>query len=462
MAEEPRVIVVDDEEPMLEWLSIFLEQNGFRVQCFSSGKDAVESGKSDPPDVLVVDIKMPGMSGLETFSLIKENSPDLIGIVMTAYSSVETAVNAIRQGASDYLIKPFQAEQLLIAIEKALGSRKIERENRDLRQKVKHDFDFRSIIGKSRSILHLLEQVRMVAGNRSTVLITGESGTGKELVARAIHQNSRRSDGPFLGVSCGSFSPNLLESELFGHKRGSFTGAHRDKEGLLVASSGGTFFLDEIGELERDLQVKLLRALQERQVRPVGATGSISFDTRIVAATNRDLNSMVDSGEFRSDLYYRLNVIPINVPALRDRVVDIPILIEHFIERNEGIPDKEFTPDALNVLRQYRWPGNVRELENLVERLCVMTRGNLIDVDELPQFLFQKIEPPVRRRKGDTVLPIMATQMETPLLKDIEKAWILFVLEHAADGQKRKAARLLGINESTLHRKLDKYSSEES
>jgi len=192
MAEEPRVIVVDDEEPMLDWLSIFLEQNGFRVQCFSSGKDAVESGKSDPPDVLVVDIKMPGMSGLETFSLIKESSPDLIGIVMTAYSSVETAVNAIRQGASDYLIKPFQAEQLLIAIEKALGSRKIERENRDLRQKVKHDFDFRSIIGKSRSILHLLEQVRMVAGNRSTVLITGESGTGKELVARAIHQNSRR------------------------------------------------------------------------------------------------------------------------------------------------------------------------------------------------------------------------------------------------------------------------------
>lgn len=455
-----RIMVVDDEEPMLEWLSIFLDHAGYRVDCFSDGRKALEAGEAKPPDVLVVDIKMPGISGLEVFSRLKELSPDLAGIVMTAYSSVETAVTAIRHGASDYLLKPFQADQLLLAIEKAIGAKKMARENVELRRRVRRDFDFSRIVGKSKPILELLEQIRIVAEGQSTVLITGESGTGKELVARAIHQNSSRADGPFLGVSCGSFSRNLLESELFGHRRGAFTGAHRDKDGLLVAASGGTFFLDEIGELDRDLQVKLLRALQERHVRPVGATRTIPFDTRIVAATNRNLKEMVDSGDFRPDLFYRLNVIPLEVPALRNRRDDIPLLILHFMERNDCLPECVFSSDAINALSEYDWPGNVRELENLVERLCVMSRKETLDRSDLPDFILSGEKVQVKHESVS--LPVLESAEAAPAtLKAMEKAWILYVLEHRAGGQKRKAARLLGINESTLHRKLDRYIGED-
>jgi DNA-binding NtrC family response regulator len=455
-----RVMVVDDEEPMLEWLSIFLEQAGYGVECHSDGRTALEAGRHNPPDVLVVDIKMPGISGLEVFSRLKEQSPDLTGIIMTAYSSVETAVTAIRHGASDYLLKPFQADQLLLAIERALGARRMARENVELRKRVRKDFDFSRIVGKSEPIVKLLEQIRVVAGKPSTVLITGESGTGKELVARAIHQNSERAQGPFLGVSCGSFSRNLLESELFGHRKGAFTGAHRDKDGLLVAASGGTFFLDEIGELDRELQVKLLRALQERTVRPVGANDSVPFDTRIVAATNRDLQEMVDSGDFRSDLFYRLNVIPLKVPALRERPGDIPHLVNHFISGREGIPSRTFTEGAIEALSAYAWPGNVRELENLVERLCVMSESETIDVPDLPDYILAGGFPSDAGTAGEVpgTLPADASAVT---LREMEKAWILYVLEHRAGGQKRRAAQLLGINESTLHRKLDKYDGEE-
>jgi DNA-binding NtrC family response regulator len=454
-----RVMVVDDEEPMLEWLSIFLEQAGYHVDCYSDGRAALDAGEASHPDVLVVDIKMPGISGLEVFSRLKEQSPDIVGIVMTAYSSVETAVTAIRHGASDYLLKPFQADQLLLAIEKALGNRRIARENVELRRRVRRDFDFSRIVGKSRPVLELLEQIRVVAGKQSTVLITGESGTGKELVARAIHHNSSRADGPFMGVSCGSFSRNLLESELFGHRKGAFTGAHRDKDGLLVSASGGTFFLDEIGELDRELQVKLLRALQERQVRPVGATRTVPFDTRIVAATNRDLQEMVDNGDFRSDLYYRLNVIPLKVPALRERRGDIPHLIRHFIDSREGVPSREFTDQAVEALGAYRWPGNVRELENLVERLCVMSASDVIDASDLPEYILSREETP--SAPGDAPCSLPEADAPPATLREMEKAWILYVLEHRADGQKRRAAKLLGINESTLHRKLDRYLGED-
>ncbi|NLH79057.1 MAG: sigma-54-dependent Fis family transcriptional regulator, partial [Acidobacteria bacterium] len=282
------------------------------------------------------------------------------------------------------------------------------------------------------------------------------------LVARAIHYNSRRSSGPFLAVNCGSFTSTLLESELFGHLKGSFTGAHKDKDGLLVAASGGSFLLDEVSELDRDLQVKLLRALQERQVLPVGGTKPVPFDVRLIAATNVDLKARVDAGDYRADLYYRLNVIPLHVPALRERAADIPLLIERFnklYSSKFGAPLKKLTPEAMKALRQYPWPGNVRELENLVERLCVMVRGETIDVRDLPEtFLGIEAAPALAPEPNAPAATPFPAAGPLPPLHDIEEAWIRFVLDHRAGGQKKLAAKLLGIDESTLHRKLDRYS----
>ena len=456
------VFVVDDEQSMLEWLSVLLEQKGYEVRCFSNARKALRAAKEGPPDVLLSDIKMPQMSGIELFGHMKRQRDDLIGVFMTAFSSVDTAVGAIREGASDYLLKPFEVEQLNLSMEKALKQRRMERENRQLKKQVKHDYDFSSITGKSETLLQVLEQVRMVADKKSTVLITGESGTGKELVARALHYNSSRSEGPFLGVNCGSFSRSLLESELFGHVKGSFTGAHRDKEGLLVAASGGTFFLDEVSELHPELQVKLLRALQERQVLPVGGTEHREFDVRLVAATNRKLKERVDKGDFRADLYYRLNVIPIHVPALRERPEDIPLLVERFMEENcqrHGIGSKELTDDALRVLREYPWPGNVRELENMVERICVMTAAETVSPEDLPGLLTGRSQTAPTQPADSQAAAEPAAQ---PTLKEIEKAYTYYILEHRADGQKRLAAQILGIDESTLHRRLDRYRREEN
>ncbi len=465
MTEQLRLMIVDDEKPMLEWLSILLEQHGYDVSCYSRGEDALRAAMPDPPDVAVVDVKMPGMSGLELLEKLRERSQDIIGIVMTAFSSVDSAVDAIRKGASDYLIKPFEVDQLLVAIEKAQGERILRRENRDLRQKVRTHFSMKGIIGKSRPMVDLLEKVRMVADKESTVLISGESGTGKELIARALHYHSSRSDRPFLGVNCGSFSRNLLESELFGHVKGSFTGAHRDKEGLLVAASGGTFFLDEVGELDRELQVKLLRALQERQVLPVGGTKHIPFDARLVAATNADLKSMVDGGDFRTDLYYRLNVIPLHVPPLRERRSDVPLLVEKFLEdfaRENGVGARTVTDEAMDVLKGYDWPGNVRELENVIERVCVMSGGSAIDIPDLPDFLTEEVHPsgeePEEEAAPARTHGALKGDGEPPTLQEIEKAYTMYVLEHRAGGQKRLAAKLLGINESTLHRRLERYA----
>ncbi|KZD19886.1 MAG: hypothetical protein AO394_09450, partial [Candidatus Fermentibacter daniensis] len=414
------------------------------------------------PDIALVDLRMPGMDGIDLLSELRRLNPELVGIIMTAYSSIDSAVKAMRQGASDYLIKPFEVEQLMISLERSLKVREVLTENRVLRRQVRTSFDFSEIVGKTEVMLQLLEQVRIVADKESTVIITGESGTGKELVARAIHYNSRRSSGPFLAVNCGSFTSTLLESELFGHVKGAFTGAHKDKDGLLVAASGGSFLLDEVSELDRDLQVKLLRALQERQVLPVGGTKHVPFDVRLIAATNVDLKSRVDAGEYRADLYYRLNVIPLHVPALRERAADIPLLIERFnklYSSRFGAPLKKLTPEAMNALRRYPWPGNVRELENLVERLCVMVRGETVDVDDLPETFLGVEAAPARASEPDA--PEAAPFPESgvlPPLHEIEEAWIRFVLDHRAGGQKKLAAKLLGIDESTLHRKLDRYA----
>lgn len=459
------VMIVDDEKPMLEWLSILLEQQGYSVMCFSDGRKAVTEGRKNMPDILVVDVKMPGISGLEVLSRLREIAPELIGIVITAFSSVDSAVQAMRKGATDYLIKPFEVDQLLVAIEKALGEQKIRKENRELRKKIRSRFSIEGIIGKSKPIIDLLDEVRMVADKDSTILITGESGTGKELIARAIHSISPRAENPFLGVNCGSFSHSLLESELFGHLKGSFTGAHRDKEGLLVAAKGGTFFLDEVGELDRELQVKLLRALQEHQVLPVGGTKHIPFDARIIAATNANLKEMVNRDDFRPDLYYRLNVIPLHVPALRDRASDIPILLDRFIKNyseETGEATRVITREASEALMNYSWPGNVRELENVVERVCVMTSGSEITFADLPDFIKEPAVSDSGIFAGITsgVESTVSTVKATPTLDVIEKAYTLYILEHRAEGQKRLAAKLLGINESTLYRRLEKYAKD--
>ncbi|MCD4848655.1 MAG: sigma-54 dependent transcriptional regulator [Candidatus Aegiribacteria sp.] len=459
------VMIVDDEKPMLEWLSILLEQQDYSVKCFSDGRKAVAEGRKNMPDILVVDVKMPGISGLEVLSRLREKSPELISIVITAFSSVDSAVQAMRKGATDYLIKPFEVDQLLVAIEKALGEQKIRKENKELRKKIRSRFSIEGIIGKSKPIIDLLDEVRMVADKDSTILITGESGTGKELIARAIHSISPRADKPFLGVNCGSFSHSLLESELFGHLKGSFTGAHRDKEGLLVAAKGGTFFLDEVGELDRELQVKLLRALQEHQVLPVGGTKHISFDARIIAATNANLKEMVSRDDFRPDLYYRLNVIPLHVPALRDRSSDIPILLDKFIKdyyEETGETARTITGEAREALICYSWPGNVRELENVVERVCVMTSGSEITFTDLPDFIKEQAvtDSGVFEEKTSEAESAVPAGKDTPTLDEIEKAYTLYVLEHRSRGQKRLAAKLLGINESTLYRKLEKYAKD--
>jgi len=466
MDRQLRVMVVDDEQAMLEWLSILLEQHGYRVDCFSNGEKALAAASEEMPDVVVVDVKMPGIDGLELLSRLRRMEPEVIGIVMTAFSSVDSAIDAIRKGASDYLIKPFEVDQLLVAIEKAMGHRSVRLENRELKRKVTRRFSMEGIVGKSRPILDLLEKVRLVADRDSTVLISGESGTGKELIARAIHYGSARAERPFFAVNCGSFTHSLLESELFGHVKGSFTGAHRDKEGLLVAARGGTFLLDEVSELDRELQVKLLRALQERQVLPVGGTRYVSFDARLVAATNRNLKELVESGAFRDDLYYRLNVIPMHVPSLRERASDIPLLVDRFLEvyaSESGDGPRSFSPAALERLMEYSWPGNVRELENVVERLCVMIRGPVIEERDLVGVLRAATPIPLGAPPAageDRPVPGALPPGEaSPTLREIEKAWTFYVLEHRAGGRKRLAARMLGINESTLHRRLERYAA---
>ncbi len=454
------ILLVDDEESMIEWLNVLLEQDGYNVTSFSHPEDALSWSEQNRVHVLISDIKMPAMNGLELFAKMQETHPDMAGIFMTAFSSVDTAVKAVRQGASDYLLKPFKTGQMLAAIEKAVREKKITAENRALKQKLSKEYNFQGIIGKSEPILKLLELVRKVADQPSTVLISGESGTGKELISKAIHNNSIRKDDPFVGINCGSLSPNLLESELFGHKKGSFTGAYRDKEGLMIAAGRGTLFLDEIGELNKDLQVKLLRAIQEKQVRPVGDTSTMPFRGRLICATNRDLEDMVNRGSFRKDLFYRLNVLPLVVPPLRERKEDVPMLVKHFMEKG-SYPGKTLSEESLEIFTGYSWPGNVRELQNIIERVCVMSSTNTIQADELPGCLSgsdeRKDRSPASFKESDNSdVPVL------PVLAQIEKAWTYYVLEKKAGGEKRAASKILGINETTLHRRLEKYKREDN
>jgi two-component system response regulator HydG len=448
----PRILVVDDEVSILNTLEILLRREGFEVSVAKSGREALERFEESPPDVVLTDIRMPGVTGLDLLAQIRERDPETPVILMTAQASLQSAVQAVNQGAFYYLQKPFVNGELVALCRRAAETRELKRENRALRREIRRrDRSSASRpVGRNRSFMEVLKLAETVAPTDSTVLITGESGTGKEILARYIHALSEREGGPFVSINCGALPETLLESELFGHVKGAFTGAVRDKVGLLVAAKGGTFFLDEVGEMSPALQVKMLRALQEREVVPVGATEPVPIDVRIIAATNRDLEQEIRRGTFRSDLYYRLNVITLHLPPLRERRDDIPLLTEHFLrvlaERTGASQPLKVSPEAMEALQSYDWPGNVRELENALERAAVLCQGDVLTPGELPARVVERQPEPLVSEKPPA----------NPTLEVIERAYIYWVLK-AEGGNKARAAEVLGIDPSTLYRKLNRY-----
>jgi DNA-binding NtrC family response regulator len=447
------ILIVDDETAILDTLQILLRGEGFEVAVATSGQDAIERWDQLRPDLVLSDIRMPGMSGIDLLSAVRERDPDLPVILMTAQASLQSAMQAVNQGAFYYLQKPFKNAELLALCRRATESHHLKRENRELRREIHRRDSGRAQrpVGSHRSFLDVVKLAETVAPTDSTVLITGESGTGKEVVARYIHALSEREGGPFISVNCGALPETLLESELFGHVKGSFTGAVRDKQGLLVAATGGTFFLDEVGEMSPALQVKLLRTLQEREVVPVGATASVPTDVRVIAATNRDLDQEIRRGHFRSDLYYRLNVITLHIPPLRERGEDVLLLADHFLGTHgrERGRDLSLGDDVAAALLRYDWPGNVRELENALERAAVISGGDRLDIESLP----------ARVAEPQPAALVTAEPPANPTLEVIERAYILWVLG-AEGGNKSRAAEVLGIDPSTLYRKLNRYGVE--
>lgn len=426
-----------------------LEDEGYRVLSADSAETALEIFSANDVSVTLTDIKMAGMDGLELLDQIKAIDSEALAIMITAYSSVDSAIAALRKGAYDYVTKPFINEDLLQTVRNAIRTKELFRENRSLRRELDKHYSFSEIIGTSASLRDVFRIVEKVADTNASVLIEGESGTGKELIARAIHYKSRRAAKPFLAVNCGALPESLLESELFGHVKGSFTGAVNDKKGLFRASDGGTLMLDEIGEMPPALQVKLLRALQEREVTPVGSTLPVKFDARIVAATNKNLEKEVAENRFREDLFYRLNVIEINLPPLRARREDIPLLAKHFIAeiaKEQNTTEKTIAREALSALINYGWQGNVRELQNAIERAFILSN------DEI---LLENLPPKIRAGAANNY-EMRDPEGLRPTLEEIERRYILEVLR-SANEDKTAAAEILGIDLSTLYRKLKRY-----
>ena len=453
-AGEPRLLVIDDEQSILDSLRILLRNEGFSVVTAHGGKEGMAALSRDNPDIVLTDIRMPHATGVEILAAARQQDPDVPVILMTAQATLQSAMQAVNEGAFYYIQKPFRNDELLAIIKRAAEHRNLRLENRTLKQEIKRRerHDHARPVGGSKSWIDVLRLAETVAPTDSTVLIQGESGTGKEVIARYIHELSTRTEGPFQSINCGALPESLLESELFGHVKGSFTGAVRDKMGLFTAAAKGTFFLDEIGETTPATQVKLLRVLQHREVIPVGATEPIPIDTRLLAATNRDLEEEIKRGSFRSDLYYRLNVIAIHVPPLRNRREDIPLLVDYFLqrtaaERNEE--PKQPTEEVLEALQSYDWPGNVRELENALERAVILSSGGKIDAKALPERVTERRAEPLISEKVIT----------NPTLESIERAYILWVLQ-SEGGNKSRAAEVLGIDPSTLYRKLSRYGVE--
>ncbi len=440
-----KVLVVEDEELMRTILRTLLEGEGYEVFTTDSAEAAIRVFPDHDIAVTLTDIKMAGMDGLALLDRIKSIDAHAIVIIMTAFSSVDSAIAALRKGAYDYVTKPFVNEDLLQRVRNAIHSRVLFVENRSLRRELNRQYNFHEIVGSSETMQRVFDLVAKVADTSTNVLILGESGTGKELIARSLHFNSSRSAKPFLAVNCGALPESLLESELFGHMKGSFTGAVADKKGLFRSAEGGTLFLDEIGEMALPLQVRLLRALQEHEVMPIGSSTPQKFDARIIAATNRDLENEVAAGNFREDLFYRLNVIEISLPPLRERPEDIPALVRHFLSktaRAQNSMGKPISEETVNALRSYAWPGNVREMENAVERAFILS-GDEIGLGSLPGKI---------KNAGSAELNFA----EENSLESVERRHILDTLE-SVDGDKITAARRLGIDLSTLYRKLKRY-----
>lgn len=443
----PRVLVVDDEEIIRDSLSFILQKEGYDVQQAANGQEAFEKVKENPPDVIITDIEMPGMKGVELLEKVSHVSPQTFVIIITAYGSIETAIQALRKGAYDYILKPLDFDEMVLRVRRLMDFKRLALENQMLRQEINREYDFHNIIGQSAAMRRVFRTIERVSQSGGTVLITGKSGTGKELVARAIHHNGARKQYRFVPVNCGAIPDNLFESELFGHKKGAFTDAVSDKDGMFKVANGGTLFLDEVSETPLHLQVKLLRALEQKEITPVGGTTPLKIDVRIIAATNQNLAQLVEQGKFRDDLYYRLNVIEINLPSLSERHEDVPLLVQHFLEkfRSEmGKPIKGVDNKVMHLLMNRTWKGEVRELQNVIERAMIFCDGDYITTKELPES--------VRGEVGEEVVPEEDTRLKEAV-RQFEKSHIIDLLTRY-DYDKEKAAAALDISVSTLYRKM--------
>jgi two-component system response regulator PilR (NtrC family) len=451
-----KLLIVDDEKSMREFLAIVLRKEGYYVATAADGQAALQQIEQDIFDLVMTDIKMPGMDGLALLRAVKQTSPRTIVLMITAFASTENAVEAMRAGAYDYLTKPFQIDEVKLLIKKALDHRGLEEENRRLKEQF-HQLDgFEQIIGRGSGMQRVLDLIHKVADSSSNVLIFGESGTGKELAARALHSHSHRRDKPFVTINCSALPESLLESELFGHMKGSFTGAVSNKEGLFEVADEGTIFLDEIGDTSPAIQVKLLRVLQEKEFRRIGGTKDIRVDVRVIAATNKDLEKAVAEGAFREDLYYRLDVIPIHLPPLRERREDVPVLVEHFLHKyghSAAVPVTGLAPGALQVLTGHEWRGNVRELEHLIERAVTLATGPLLTPDLLSACL-QRPDAASGRAIVEE-LPPEGLNLEE-LVNRLERKLLLQALDRSG-GVKKRAAELLGLNFRSFRYRLEKY-----
>lgn len=453
-----RILVVDDEESIREFLEIMLKKEGYEITLAEDGQKAKDLLTKKTFDMIISDLQMPHVTGIELLKHVKESYPDTVFMLITAFGTTETAVEAMKMGAYDYLTKPFKIDEVRLNIQNALRSRNLEVENRSLKKELVKEYSFQNMVGNSQAMHAIYDMVKRVAQTPTNVLITGESGTGKEVVAKAIHYNGPLKDRPFVTVNCGAIPENLMESEMFGHKKGSFTGAVADKAGLFEVADGGTLFLDEVGELPLTIQVKLLRAIQERVIRRVGATDDMKVDVRIIAATNRNLEEMVQKGGFRQDLFYRLNVINIRTPGLRDRRDDIPLLANHFLKKYNERLNKNIgaiSVEAMEILKKYDYPGNVRELENMIERTVALEGGATILPESLP--------PMVNTSSGRK----MASSNEIEIGDDgvdldkvmgqIEKELLIKAI-HSAGGVKKRAAKLLHISFRSMRYRIEKYN----
>lgn len=454
---KPRILVVDDEESIREFLEIMLKKEGYEITTAEDGQIALDLMKKKSFDMVISDMQMPNVTGMELLKKVKEQSPDIVFMMITAFATTETAVEAMKIGAFDYITKPFKIDEVRINIANALRSSSLEFENRTLKKELVKENVFQNLVGNTEPMHRVFEMVRRVSQTPTNILVTGESGTGKEMIAKAIHYNGPLKEKPFIPVNCGAIPESLMESEMFGHKKGSFTGAVVDKVGLFEAADGGTIFLDEVGELPLSIQVKLLRAIQERVIRRVGAVDDLHVNVRIIAATNRDLEQMVAEGTFRQDLFYRLNVINIVAPALRERADDIPTLANHFLKKYNDRLGKNITSisaEAMELMKKYDYPGNVRELENMIERTVALESGNTILPESLPPF----VNTPTGRKMASSH-EIQITDEGIDLDKvmgHIEKELLVKAI-HAAGGVKKRAARLLGITFRSMRYRFEKY-----